>query len=278
MKKTTSILAMSLTALSAVAQPKGRVETYEFANMKLHVYYTNDALGDASYIVEGNNALVTMEQPLFKDNVAEFDALLAALNKPVERRISSYHLGGTAHHDIVMPEGMPAFTKGNVYGGMMQGFAQAFGDAITALPTGKTTEVAFGTTETYTGISFEFRHGASTDFPGASLLIGEKVYYTHWTPSKAHISHLQVSSPAAIDAEIAESEAALQSGAELFIGGHGGAAEKDAVEFKIAYLKTIKKLLQESPTIEAFIEGMNRAYPELPGAEGLADLAAALYK
>lgn len=54
-----------------------------------------------------------MEQPLFKDNVAEFDALLAGLSKAGEKRISSYHLGGTAHHDIVMPESMPTFTKGN---------------------------------------------------------------------------------------------------------------------------------------------------------------------
>lgn len=129
-----------------------------------------------------------MEQPLFKDNVAEFDALLAALNKPVEKRISSYHLGGTAHHDIVMPEGMPAFTKGNVYGGMMQGFAQAYGDDITALPTGKTTEMAFGTIETYAGISFEFRHGASTDFPRASLLMGKKCI----TPSGQRQKHISV--------------------------------------------------------------------------------------
>ena len=35
---------------------------------------------------------------------------------------------------------------------------------------------------------------------------------------KAHVSHLQISSPAAIDAEIAEAENALASGAELFIG------------------------------------------------------------
>ena len=31
----------------------------------------------------------------------------------------------------------------------------------------------------------------------------------------------------------------LASGAELFIGGHGGAAKADAVQFKIDYLKTV---------------------------------------
>lgn len=278
MKKAILTLAVAGMVLGASAQNKGRFETHEFDNFKLHVYYTNDALGDASYIVEGRNALVTMEQPLFKDNVAEFDAYLAGLAKPVEQRITDYHVGGTAHHDVVMPEGMPEFAKGEVYGGMMQNFARIFGDALTDMPTGNTSEVAFGTTQTYAGIPFEFRRGASTDFPGASILIGKKVYYTHWTPAKAHISHLQVSSPAAIDAEIAESEKALKSGATLFIGGHGGATKADAVQFKIDYLNTMKKLLAKNKMPETFIEAMKKAYPGLSGAEGLSELANVLYK
>lgn len=278
MKKIILTLAAAGMVSGASAQEKGRFEVHDLGSFKLHVYYTNDALGDASYIVEGRNALVTMEQPLFMDNVAEFDAYLAKLNKPAEQRITDYHVGGTAHHDVVMPEGMPEFTKGAVYGGMMQSFAQTFGDALTAMPTGKISEVAFGTTETYAGVPFEFRHGAATDFPGASILIDKKVYYTHWTPAKAHVSHLQVSSPAAVDAEIAESEKALKSGATLFIGGHGGAAKADAVRFKIDYLNAMKKLLAENKTPEAFIEAMKKAYPNLPGAEGLGELAKALYK
>lgn len=219
-----------------------------------------------------------MEQPLFRDNVAEFDSYLSKLGKKVEKRITDYHVGGTGSHDYIMAEGMPEFTKGEIYGGMMAGFAQAFGDALTDMPTGKASEVAFGSTQTWAGVPFEFRHGASTDFPGASILIGGKVYYTHWTPAKAHVSHLQISSAAAIDAEIAEAEKSLKSGAELFIGGHGGAAKADAVQFKISYLNTVKKLLAENSTPEAFVEAMKKAYPGLPGEAGLEDLANALYK
>ena len=210
--------------------------------------------------------------------MAEFDAYLAQLGKPVEKRITDYHVGGTGSHDVVMAQGMPAFTKGEVYGGMMKGFAQAFGDALTDMPTGKATEVAFGETRTWAGVTFEFRHGATSDFPGASILIGGKAYYTHWTPAKAHVSHLQVSSPAAIDAEIAEAESSLASGATLFIGGHGGAAARDAVEFKIAYLKKMKELLASCPTAQAFTDAMKAAWPGLPGEEGLEELGKALYK
>ncbi len=265
-------------AIMAMAQEKGRFEVYGFANFRLHVYYTNDALGDASYIVEGKDSLVTLEQPLFKDNVAEFDAYLEGLGKPVEQRITDYHLGGTGCHDIVMAEGMPEFTKGAIYGGMMKGFQQTFGDAIVQLPTGQASEVAFGSTQTWAGVAFDFRRGASTDFPGASLLIGGKVYFTHWTPAKAHVSHLQVSSPAAIDAEIAEAEHSLASGAELFIGGHGGAAGREAVEFKIAYLRKMKEVRAENQTAKSFVAAMKQAFPDLPGEAGLDALGDALYK
>ena len=277
MKKVLFIL-LNLLTVAVMAQTKGRFEVHDLGNFKLHVYYTNDALGDASYIIEGKDALVTMEQPLFKDNVTEFDAYLSKLGKAVEKRITDYHVGGTGSHEVVMAEGMPEFTKGEVYGGMMKGFAQAFGDALTDMPTGKVSEVAFGTTQTWAGIPFEFRRGATSDFPGASILIGSKAYYTHWTPVKAHVSHLQISSPAAIDAEIAEAERSLASGAELFIGGHGGAAQRDAVHFKIAYLNMLKKLLAENSTPEAFVEAMKNAYPGLPGEANLADLGKALYK
>ena len=277
MKKVLFIL-FNLLTITAMAQTKGRFEVHDLGNYKLHVYYTNDALGDASYIIEGEDALVTMEQPLFKDNVAEFDAYLSKLDKSVEKRITDYHVGGTGKHDVVMAQGMPEFTKGEIYGGMMKGFVQMFGDAMTDMPTGKATEVAFGTTQTWAGVTFEFRHGAKSDFPGASILIGGKAYYTHWTPVKAHVSHLQISSSDAINAEIAEAENSLASGAMLFIGGHGGATTRDTVEFKIAYLKKMKELFVANNTAQAFVDAMKQAWPGLPGEAGLGDLGKALYK
>ena len=278
MKKNVLFILFNLFTIMVMAQTKGRFEVHDLGSFKLHVYYTNDALGDASYIIEGRDALVTMEHPLFKDNVAEFDEYLSKLGKPVEKRITDYHVGGTGSHDIVMAEGMPAFTKGEVYGGMMQGFGKMFGDALTDMPTGNVSEVAFGSTQTWAGVPFEFRHGAASDFPGASILIGDKVYYTHWTPAASHVSNLQVSSRAAIDAEIADAEKSVGTGAVLFIGGHGGAAGRDAVEFKIAYLKKMKELLNANATAQAFVAAMKQAYPGLPGEAGLDNLAAALYK
>lgn len=277
MKKVLFIL-FNLLTITVMAQTKGRFEVHDLGNFKLHVYHTNDVMADASYIIEGKDSLVTMEHPLFKDNVAEFNIYIEKLGKPIEKIISDYHLGGSGNYAQIMAEGMEEFSKGPIYGGMMKGFEQMWGDTMTELPTGDVTEVPFGTTQTWAGVTFEFRHGASSDFPAASLLIGGKAYYTHWTPIKAHVSHLQISSPAAIDAEIAEAEKSLASGAELFIGGHGGAAKRDAVEFKIAYLKKMKEILTANKSSQDFVDAMKKAYPGLPGEAGLEDLGKALYK
>ena len=271
-------LLMTVASMAETAAASGRFEVYDFGSFRLHVYHTDDALQDASFIVEGSASLVTFEHPLFKEDVAAFDAYAAGLGKPVEQRIADYHVGGTGDHATIMPEGMPAFSKGAVYDGMMQGFVQTFGDAIVEMPTGSVTEVAFGSTHEWAGTTFEFRRGASSDFPAASILIGGKVYYTHWAPVRAHMSPFQLVSPEAIDAELAEARNSLASGAELFIGGHGGAATRQNVEFKIAYLEKMKEVYAANRSSATFVAAMRDSYPELPGADGLEALARILYK
>ena len=66
MRKALFIL-FNLLTITVMAQTKGRFEVHDLGQFKLHVYYTNDVMADASYIIEGKDALVTMEHPLFKD-------------------------------------------------------------------------------------------------------------------------------------------------------------------------------------------------------------------
>lgn len=288
-KLLTAVIAIALSVASVAAQQqnimetikRGKMDVYDFTDFKLHVYRALDALGDVSFIVEGSNALVTLEHPLFKENIAEYNAYVAALGKPVEKIIANYHTGGFAdyhHHDVIMMKGMPEFEVGEIYGGMIKRFVNFFGDAIDVRPHAEVTTVDFGATQKWAGVEFEFSRGASSDFPAASIIIGGKVYYTHWTPAKAHISNLQISSPAAIDAEMAEAQKELVSGCELFVGGHGGTATKADVEFKIEYLKTLKSLLATERDATSFAKALKTIYPNLAGEEGVAALAEALYR
>lgn len=68
-------------------------------------------------------------------------------------------------------------------------------------------------------------------------------------------------SVAAVEAELAEAKEALASGCKYFIGGHGGLAEKKQVEFKIAYLETVQRLLAENADADGFLAALNAAYP-----------------
>ena len=254
----------------------GAFQSYDLDGFKLHVYNSNDVMGDASYIVEGDSGLIVMEYPLFKVNAKEFADYIAELGKPIMTDITDYHLGGSDKLPLTMPEGMPAFIEGPVYGGMMKSFADQFGDTMVELPTQKAAEVPFGQTQNWAGVDFDFQHGATSDFPAASIIIGKQVYYTHWTPTEAHISPLQIGNAAAVDAELAEAQKSLASGAKYFIGGHGGLAEKAQVEFKITYLKKVKELLAQNKDAATFAEALKAAYPELPGDADA--LAQALYK
>lgn len=267
----------TLAAVSVFAQT-GRFDVIDAGDFRIHVYYSNDVLGDASYIIEGRKGLVLMEAPLFKVGAKEFDAYVAALGKKVETVITDYHLGGRGDVAITMPEGMPAFIEGPVYGGMMKGFRQNWGDTMVDLPKAETKEVPFGEVVKLAGVDFLFNHGAASDFPGASIVIGGKAYYTHWTPAKAHISPLQLSSRAAIDAELEATKAELGSGCTYFFGGHGGQATLEAVEFKLSYLEKAKELVEANATAEGFVDAMKATFPGLAGEENLAGVAAGLYK
>lgn len=275
MTKTTIVASI----LSAAIAQAGNFTSYDYGAFKLHVYDSGDVMGDASYIVEGEKELVLLEVPLFRENASEFDSYVSKIRKPVVAVIADYHEGARQKAKLYVAEGMKSFLVGPVYGGMITGFQKQWGDKMVTLPdVDSATEISFGKTVALAGVDFRFEKGASSDFPAASILIGGKVYMTHWAPSKSHPSPLQISSLAAINAEIAAAKVSLSSGAELFVGGHGGAATKDAVEFKISYLENLKRLASQSKDAESLADALKKAYPNLAGESNVEGLSQALVR
>lgn len=246
-------------AQGAAALLKGEVKTYDMDGFRLHVYLTQDALGDATTVVEGRDGLVILEMPLFKENLKEFAGYLKGLGKPV-----------------VLVEGMSEFAKGAVYGGMLEGFKAAFGDAIDLREHAGHEEVPAEGRRIWAGVAFDFSRGASSDFPASSVVIGGRVCYTHFAPAKAHLSPLQITGPEAVDAQLAALKAAAASGCTLFVGGHGAPATPAEVEFQIAYLEKLKSLVAENADAGALAAALSAAWPGLPGDP--AALAAVLYR
>lgn len=54
----------------------GFVEIYDFGNIKLHAYQTNDLMNDESYILENEENILLVEFPAFYDNLGEFEEKL----------------------------------------------------------------------------------------------------------------------------------------------------------------------------------------------------------
>ena len=73
---------------------------------------------------------------------------------------------------VVLVEGMSEFAKGAVYGGMLEGFKAAFGDAIDLREHAGHEEVPAEGRRIWAGVAFDFSRGASSDFPASSVVIG----------------------------------------------------------------------------------------------------------
>lgn len=272
-----TLAVAAMTALAVSAQ-KGEFKSYEGNGFTMHAYISNDAMADCSYIIESKKGLVTMEEPLFKSGVAEFDAYVTKLRKPVTARIIDYHEGGTGAKPVVQPEGMPQFMHEGVYDAMMKGFQRSFGNKMVERPSGKAKEVKFGATEKLNGVSYLFSNGPKNDFPAATILIGNDFCLMHWAPAKAHMNALQLANREAVALALEGDKAAKELGARYYIGSHGGVAAPDDLDFRIAYLTKMEQLLSEHKDAASFAQALKDAYPVIPGAEGVDALAANLYK
>ena len=272
------LAAAAIFAANVMVNAQGKFETVGLKNSTLHVYYSNDVMADASYIVEGEDALVVLEAPLFKSALAEFDSYIKKLGKPVASAIIDYHLGGQESQAIVMPQGMHKFTNEGVYAAMMSGFKQSFGDSMVELAEGNVSEVPFGQTVKLAGVDFRFDKGPANDFPGSMILIDGTACLMHWAPAQANMNTLQISSPEAVAQAVDGLVAASESDATIWLGSHGGVADKAALEFRIGYLRKIQELLAGKPDAKSFSAHLKAAYPGLAGEEGVDALAEALCK
>lgn len=276
MKKIITLAVAAMAALSVSAQ--GTFKTYEGNGFTMHVYNSGDVMGDASYIVETKNGLVTLEEPLFKSGVAEFNNYVQKLGKPITARIVDYHEGGTGANPVVQPEGMPKFMHEGAYDAMMKGFQKNFGDKMVDRPTGKADEVKFGDTKTINGVDYTFTFGPKNDFPGAGILIGKTFFLSHWAPAKAHMNSLQLANREAVAQALEGLKLAKSYNAKYYLGSHGGVATPEDLNFRIGYLSKIEQLLAANKDAASFVKALKAAYPNLPGEDGLDALAANLYK
>ena len=86
---------MNKNTCTTVKLAKGEMNVYDFGNVKLHAYKTNDFIDDEVFIVEKNGKAVVIESPCFFDNIKELTEYLE--NVKVEGMLIAYHGAGATY-------------------------------------------------------------------------------------------------------------------------------------------------------------------------------------
>ena len=277
MKKMLLTLMALMVAIFVNAQADGKFYTHQMKGYTLHIYSHDGKQGDQSFIIEGPTSLVAIEVPLTKPYGEKFENYMKGLNKPVVATITDYDIGGYFGGDVILVEGMKeAMARMN----MIQRYQESYGEKLMDLSKwDNAEEVKFGSIKTWDGITYRFDKGPAGFMQASTLVIGGQVGVLHSDPSSGHINAREAQNANAISQAIANDEGLLKSGAKYFVSDHGnGLVSKSAVKSHIKYLKKVKAIQAKAKTADEFVAAMKKAFPGRAGEDGLAQVAANLYK
>lgn len=263
--------------VTEAALKTGSVKLYDFGSIKVHAYATHDAMGDESYLLESDKALVLLESPAFRDNLDEWSAYIKKIGKPIEGAMGAYHPNGMKHYgDVTVYATQKALTNwssGGAIRALNDNFIKTFGDKFDGnLPTDAKI-IKEGSTVTIGGIDFNI---LNTGDDAYSVEIPQiKSVYRHMMGCK---SHNILTSTKHMDAMIAELKEYQKKDYTLVLSGHYEPESQDDVSTKIAYLQKTKDLAGSCTTKNDFINAMKKAFPNYSGENYLEMTAGFLYK
>ena len=255
----------------------GSMNVYNFDDIKLHAYSTNDNMNDHCYIVETPEGLVLIESTAYKENVAALSDYIKSLNKPLAAALLSYHPNGyKSYGDVKIYATENALKSwaenGSVYN-LTQSFIQALGDKVAEdLP--ETAEIITeGQTLKLAGIDFKILH--SSDGEDYDIEIPAiNAIYRHMMGSKTH--NILPAVPY-IEAEINDLKNYQAKGYTLILTSHNAPEGKKAVEEKISYLEKVLELAKNSKSKDEFIKEVKASFPNYAGEAYLEMSAGALF-
>ena len=250
---------MNKNTFQTVKLAKGEMNIFDFGNIKLHAYKTNDFIDDEVFIVEKNNNAVIIESPCFFDNIKELTAYLK--NFDVKGMLIAYHGAGATF----LPE-VPKFATQNALdysangGGkaLIDNFTSSFGE-IFDNSVHKITNVIEAGKVTIGGIDFIIKQTSEAfdvEIPEINAV------YTHML---GHDCHSIVAGAGHADAMIAELRNDIQKGYDLILTSHYTPEDLKDAETKIAYLENLKQIASNCKDADAFKAEVVKQYPQYSG-------------
>jgi len=255
----------------------GEVTIYDFGNIKLHAYKTDDALGDECYLLENEKSVVLLESAAFKDAVQEWSAYAKSLNKPVAGALLAYHPNGYDEYGNIKvyatKNALQNWSEGGSIRALTDNFVKVFGDKVDSNLPSSVRYLEEGIAVEIGGIKFNIL--ASGDAAYSVEIPEINVVYRHMMGSK---SHNILVNKTHIDAEIAAMKHYQEKRYSLVLTSHYVPEGQIAVAEKLAYLEQVKAMIEECKSKEEFIDAVKKTFPGYSGENYLEMTAGFLYK
>lgn len=261
---------MNKNTFTAIKLKKGAVNVYDFGNIKLHAYKTNDFIDDEVFIFEKNGKAVILESPCFFDNNLELEQYLENTN--VVGMLIAYHgAGATFMKDTQKYATKNALEYSENGGGkaLIENFANTFGD-IFDRSVHKITNIIDEGKITIGGIDFIIKKSEEA----FDVQIPEiNAVYTHML---GHDCHSIVANAAHADGIIKQLRDYISAGYDLILTSHYTPEDLKDAQTKIEYLENLKKIAEKCADKESFKEEVQKQYPEYSG-ENYLDMTAGFF-
>lgn len=253
---------------------KGVIELYNFGEIKLHAFKTNDLIADETFIVEKNGKAFMIEAPCFYDNIKELEEYIKGLGVEYVGTVIAYHGAGAS-----FMKGAPVYSTKNAdeynhNGGgaaLVNNFAGAFGDAFDK-SIYVTTNFIEGDELTLAGVKMVItRTSEAFDIEIPEI----NVVYTHMM---GHDVHSIVAGSAHADAIIAQLDGYIQKGIGLILTSHYTVENLEDAKAKIQYLKLMKNIALKKVNPAAFKAAMKKEFSGYSGENYLDMTAGMFYK
>ena len=238
------------------------IEVYDFGNIKLHAYQTNDFMYDECFILENNENVLLLGFPAFHSNLKEFEEYVKGLNKKIVGKVFSDHPNGGASilNDVknYASQGtINSMTSGTIKH-LDEGFIQSFGeDFDEKLPI--ITNVLKENSVNIGGFELNITYhdeNIEIEFPQINCI------YTHML---GHDCHSIVAGEEHANLIIEQLKRYKKKGYKLVLSGHYTPETIEDVDIKISYLEELKSLARESSNANEFKGKVKSKFSEYSG-------------
>lgn len=250
---------MNKNTCKTVRLAKGEMNVYDFGDVRLHAYKTNDFIDDEVFIVEKDGKAVLIESPCFFDNNSELTAYLKDMQ--VEGMLIAYHGAGATFLPKVpkyATQNAVDYSKNGGGKALIDKFADAFGEIFDS-SVHKITNIISEGKVTIGVIDFVIKQTAEA----FDIAIPEiNVVYTHML---GHDCHSIVAGAAHADGIVAELNGYIAKGYDLILTSHYTPEDLKDAQTKIDYIESLKKIAADCAGADSFKAEVQKQYPAYSG-------------